>query len=126
MRKNKRNDKLKPYLLGTLLGYAAVILTVFPAALILSFMKTASKAAGAAAVISLAAGAFICGKIAGFIRQRDGLKTGILCGVLFCVPMLVFTLIFSRSADNTVLKAALCVAFAAVGGVSGVNSSANK
>ena len=126
MRKNKRNDKLKPYLMGTLLGYAAVLLTVFPAALILSFMKTASKAAGAAAVISLAAGAFICGKTASFIRQKDGLKTGILCGALFCVPMLVFTLIFSRSADNTLLKAALCVAFAAVGGVSGVNSAANK
>ncbi len=126
MRRKKRNDRLKPYLLGTLFGYAAMVLTVLPAALILSLMKNAGKAAGAAAVVAMMAGGFICGKTAGFIRQRDGLKTGFLCGVLFSVPLILLTLIFSEADGTLILKAALCMSFAAVGGVSGVNSGENK
>ncbi|MDE6726497.1 MAG: TIGR04086 family membrane protein [Oscillospiraceae bacterium] len=127
MRRKKRNDRFKPYLIGTLIGYAAMIATVLPAALILSLMKSASKAAGAAAVIALMIGGFVCGKTAGFVRQRDGLKTGFLCGLAFSVPIAVLTLIFSRDGAGTLfLKIALCASFAAVGGVSGVNSTENR
>lgn len=127
MRKKKRDDRFKPYLIGTLIGYAAMIITVLPAALILSLMKSASGAAGAAAVIALMVGGFVCGKTAGFVRQRDGLKTGFLCGLAFSVPITVFSLIFSRGGAGTLLlKIALCASFAAVGGVSGVNSTENR
>lgn len=105
----------------------AMILTILPAALILSLMKSASKAAGAAAVIALTIGGFVCGKTAGFIRQKDGLKTGFLCGLMFSVPMIILTVIFpSGSAGTLMLKIALCASFAAVGGVSGVNSSEDR
>lgn len=127
MRKKKRNDKLKPYLLGALFGYTAMILTILPAALILSMMRSASKGAGAAAVISLMIGGFVCGKTTGLIRKRDGLKTGLLCGLMFAVPIIVITVIFSSKTDGSLfLKTALCVAFATVGGVSGVNSSEER
>lgn len=127
MRKLKRNDKLKPYLLGTLFGYIAMILTILPAAVILSMMRSASKGAGAAAVVSLMVGGFVCGKTTGLVRRRDGLKTGLLCGLLFAVPIMILTLIFStKSGGSLLLKIALCVAFATVGGVSGVNSSAER
>lgn len=127
MRRKKRDDRFKPYLIGTLIGYAAMIITVLPAALILSLMKSASGAAGAAAVIALMVGGFVCGKTAGFVRQRDGLKTGFLCGLAFSVPITVLSLIFSRgSAGTLLLKIALCASFAAVGGVSGVNSTENR
>lgn len=127
MRKKKRNDRLKPYLIGTLFGYMAMILTILPAALILSLMRSASKAAGAAAVIALMIGGFVCGKTAGAVRQKDGLKTGFLCGLTFSVPMIIITAIFSSgSAGTLILKIALCASFAAIGGVSGVNSSANR
>lgn len=127
MRKKKRNDRLKPYLIGTLFGYMAMILTILPAALVLSMMRSASKAAGAAAVIALTIGGFVCGKTAGVLRQKDGLKTGFLCGLAFSVPMIIITVIFSSgSAGTLILKIALCASFAAIGGVSGVNSSENR
>lgn len=127
MRRTKRGERFKPYFMGILFGYAAMVLTIIPAALILSLMKAASGAAGAAAVISIVIGGFVCGKTAGLIRQRDGLKTGTLCGLAFSVPLIVLTVIFADKAGGTlVLKLALCTAFAAVGGVSGVNSSADK
>lgn len=123
MRKGKRNYRLRPYLIGILFGYMATVLTILPAALILSLMRSASKAAGAAAVIALMIGGFICGKTAGALRRKDGLKTGFLCGLAFSVPMIIITVIFSPNSEGMLfLKIALCASFAAVGGVSGVNS----
>lgn len=123
MRRQKRNYRLKPYMIGVLFGYAAMVLTIFPAALILTLMKSASKTAGAAAVIAMMIGGFVCGKTAGFVRQKDGLKTGFLCGLAFSVPMMILTLIFGNGGAGTlVLKIALCASFAAVGGVSGVSN----
>ena len=78
MRKKKHADKLKPYLLGTLFGYFAMLITILPASLVLSLMKSAAAGAGAAAVVALTIGGFVCGKTAGLIRRRDGLKTGLL------------------------------------------------
>lgn len=127
MRKGKRNDKLQPYLIGTLFGYMATVVTILPAALILSLMRSASKAAGAAAVIALMIGAFVCGKTAGTLHRKNGLKTGFLCGLAFSVPITVISIIFSSGTVGTLfLKIALCTSFAAVGGVSGVNSSESR
>lgn len=127
MRKRKPESKLKPYLLGIAFGYAAMLITVLPAALILSLMKTAAKGAGAAAVIALMAGGFICGKTGGLVRQRDGLKTGFLCGLMFAVPLVALSVIFGGGFSGSVfLKLALCTSFATVGGVSGVNSRADN
>ena len=104
-----------------------MLLAIVPASLLLSLMKAASKAAGAAAVIALIVGAFVCGKTAGLISRKNGLKTGFLCGLVFSVPMIILTIVFSsKSGGMLPLKIALCAAFAAVGGVSGVNSSANR
>lgn len=124
MRKGKRNYKLRPYLIGVLFGYIATVVTILPAALILSLMKSAAGAAGAAAVVALMIGSFVCGRISGTIHHKDGLKTGFLCGLIFSVPIILISVIFSSvSAGTLFLKAALCTSFAAVGGVSGVNSS---
>lgn len=127
MRRPKRDDGIRAYLMGTLIGYAAMLLTILPAAFILSLMKSATKASGAAAVIALTVGGFVCGKTAGYVRRKNGLKTGFLCGVMFSVPMIIFTLIFTGGSTGMLfLKIALCISFSAVGGVSGVNSSANR
>ena len=90
-------------------------------------MKSASGAAGAAAVIALMIGSFVCGKTAGTIHRKDGLKTGFLCGLAFAVPIIIVSIIFSYGSAGTLfLKTALCASFAAVGGVSGVNSPENR
>ena len=60
-----------------------------------------------------------CGKQ----RRRGGLKTGAVCGVLYCVPLILAALIFGTVQGILLpVKAALCIGFAAAGGVSGVNS----
>ena len=124
MRKKKHADKLKPYLLGTLFGYFAMLITILPASLVLSLMKSAAAGAGAAAVVALTIGGFVCGKTAGLIRRRDGLKTCLLCGAMFAVPIVLIAFITSTKTNGfLLLKIALCMSFAAVGGVSGVNSS---
>ena len=80
-------------------------------------------AAAAAAVPAAALGSFLCGRTAGKQRRRGGLKTGAVCGVLYCVPLILAALIFGTVQGILLpVKAALCIGFAAAGGVSGVNS----
>lgn len=122
MRKAKRNSRLKPFIIGMIVGYAATAAICAAAAVILSFTDSAATAAAAAAVIALSVGSFVCGKTAGFLRHRNGLKTGAVCGVLFVLPVTVLSLIFgSGNGGGLILKIGLCIAFGTVGGVAGVN-----
>ena len=121
MRKRKRNSKLLPYAAGLIVGYIAM-LPVSVIAALLSITDAASKTAGAAAVLAMAIGCFLGGRTAGIIKHRDGLKTGALFGVMFVLPLLILSAIFTRSWSGMFfVKLILCVAFAAVGGVAGVN-----
>lgn len=123
MRKKKRDPKLLPYAVGIAAGYIAALLVCIPAALVLSFTDVAAKTAGAAAVLAMSIGSFVCGRTAGIIKRRNGLKTGALCGVIFVLPLLILSAIFGGSSLSAMffVKFMLCVAFAAVGGVAGVN-----
>lgn len=122
MRKRKHNSAITPYAAGLILGYAAAILVSAGAALLLSFTDTASKTAGAAAVLALSIGSFVCGRTAGAMRRRNGLKTGALCGLLFSVLPIILSLIFRLFGTvMLIIKPILCIAFGAVGGVAGVN-----
>lgn len=122
MRKAKKDNKFLPYLIGLVLGFIAMLLVCALSALLLSFTDAASKAAGAAAVIALIIGSFVCGRTAGIIRRRDGLKTGALCGFMFTCPTLLLTLIFGGGFTVILpVKLLLCIAFGTVGGISGVN-----
>jgi len=77
----------------------------------------------AVTVPAAALGSFLCGRTAGKQRRRGGLKTGAVCGVLYCVPLILAALIFGTVQGILLpVKAALCIGFAAAGGGSGVNS----
>lgn len=121
MRKAKRDNRAKPFIIGLVLGYAVTAVICALAAAMLSLTDSASNGAGAAAAIALSVGSFVCGKTAGILRRRNGLKTGALCGVLFVLPAIVLSLIFSGFGGGLILKIALCLAFGTVGGVAGVN-----
>ena len=122
MRKKRNNSPLLPYAAGMVTGYAAMILVSAAAALLLSFTDAASKAAGAAAVLALAVGSFVCGRTAGIMRRRDGLRTGALCGLIFSILPIILSLIFHLFGTvMLIIKPILCMAFGAVGGVAGVN-----
>lgn len=122
MRKGGHNSKVTPYAAGLAAGYAALLLTSLAAALLLSFFDAASKAAGAAAVLALSVGSFVCGRTAGALRRREGLKTGALCGLIFAGLPVILSLIFGQfGTPLLIVKPLLCAAFGACGGVAGVN-----
>lgn len=122
MRKRKRDSELLPYAAGLVLGYAAMLLVSAAAALILSVTGAAASAAGAAAVLALSIGSFVCGRTAGIMRRRNGLKTGALCGLIFSVLPVILSIIFRLfGTPMLIIKPILCIAFGTVGGVAGVN-----
>ncbi|MBD5130646.1 MAG: TIGR04086 family membrane protein [Ruminococcaceae bacterium] len=121
MRKHKQNSRLLPYAAGLTVGYTAALLVSALAAALLSLTDAAAQTAGAAAVLAMSIGSFLCGRTAGIIKHRDGLKTGVLCGLAFVLPLLILSAIFGRWSAMFFVKLLLCTAFAAVGGVAGVN-----
>ncbi|MDE7360642.1 MAG: TIGR04086 family membrane protein [Oscillospiraceae bacterium] len=122
MRKRKREPRLMPYAAGMVVGYIGALAVSMLAAGVLSLTDAAAKTAGSAAVVALIIGSFLSGRTAGVIKRRDGLKTGALCGLAFVLPLLVISAVFSNSwSVMFIVKLLLCTAFAAVGGVAGVN-----
>ena len=122
MRRRKIDPKYMPYLLGLAVGYGTALIISIAAAVILSFSDAAAKSAGAASVIALSVGSFMCGRTAGIVRHRDGLRTGFLCGLMFSAIPFVLSLIFGYFGSIMgLVKTLLCIVFGIVGGVAGVN-----
>lgn len=111
-----------PYAAGLIGGYALTLVISMLAALALSFTDAAGAAAPVVALAATAAGAFMCGRIAGKQRRRKGLKTGLICGAAFILPLILLSFVFGR-AEGVLLaaKSALAIGFGMAGGVNGVN-----
>lgn len=123
MRRKKRRSPFIPFAAGLAVGYGVTLMVSAGAALLLSFFDGASKTAGAAAVLALAIGSYFCGRTTGMMRRRGGLKTGLLCGLMFMVLPVLLSLIFRRFEGVMLpVKLILCAAFGVVGGVAGVNT----
>lgn len=123
MRKAKKNHRALPFAAGLAAGYALTLALSAVTALGLSFTDSTSDMAWLAALAAMTAGSFLCGRTAGKMRRRGGLKTGAVCGALYFVPLMLLSFIFGTAQGILLpVKAALCVAFSAAGGVVGVNS----
>lgn len=123
MRRHKNNSAFLPYAIGLGAGYAAAVLICVAAALILVFSDAAAKAAGAASVVALSVGSFLCGRTTGRIKHRDGLQTGALSGLMFSVLPILLSIVFKSFGTGMLfVKLLLCVFFGTAGGVAGVNS----
>lgn len=123
MRRGKKRSAAAPYALGIALGLVAVIITSALGAAIIALGGSASFAV----IISIAAiaiGSFVSGRTAGALKQSGGIKTGALCGLMLFAPLILLSIVFGQLGGVLVwVKAALCIAFGATGGVVGVNSS---
>ena len=123
MRRRKNDSRLRPYIAGIIAGYAAALVFAAIGALLVMSIGNAEQMSGVMAIISFAAGSFVCGRISGKIKRKDGLKTGAICGLLYILPLVLLSIIFSvMSGALLYIKLVLCVAFGAAGGVVGVNS----
>ena len=123
MRKRRRNSRFAPFGAGLLAGYLLTAGIAAVGALIMWLAGADSEISWLAAVPAAAMGSFLCGRTAGKMRRRGGLKTGAVCGVLYCLPLILLSLIFGGVQGVLLpVKLALCVGFGAAGGVAGVNS----
>ena len=123
MRRKKNRSRLLPFGAGLAAGYLLTIGVAAAGALVMWLTGADSSMAWLTAVPAAALGSFLCGRTAGKQRRRGGLKTGAVCGVLYCVPLILAALIFGTVQGILLpVKAALCIGFAAAGGGSGVKS----
>lgn len=123
MRKRRSNSRLLPFGAGLAAGYMLTAGTAAAGALIMWILGADGGLSWIVAVPAAAMGSFLCGRTAGKMRRRGGLKTGAVCGIMYCVPLILLALIFGTVQGVLLpVKLALCIGFGAAGGVSGVNS----
>ena len=123
MRKRRRNSRLAPFGAGLLAGYILTAGIAAAGALIMWIAGADSGLSWLAAVPAAAMGSFLCGRTAGKMRRRGGLKTGAACGLLYSIPLVLLSIFFGELHGVLLpVKLALCIGFGAAGGVSGVNS----
>ncbi len=123
MRKRRSNSRFLPFGAGLAAGYLLTAGTAAAGALIMWLLGADGGLSWIVAVPAAAMGSFLCGRTAGKMRRRGGLKTGVVCGIMYCIPLILMALIFGTMQGALLpVKLALCVGFGAAGGVSGVNS----
>lgn len=123
MRKRRSNSRLLPFGAGLAAGYLLTAGMAAAGALIMWLLGADGGLSWIVAVPAAAMGSFLCGRTAGKMRRRGGLKTGAVCGIMYCVPLILLALIFGTVQGALLsVKLALCIGFGAAGGVSGVNS----
>ena len=100
------------------LAFAYVITKIDATDLMLSVMSTAALAIGAYA------GGYVCGKR----QRRNGLLSGVLCGVFIFLIIVILSALFSKAAESFSVPAKLVLTLvcAGVGGVVGVNSKSSR
>ena len=109
MRRKKNRSRLLPFGAGLAAGYLLTIGVAAAGALVMWLTGADSSMAWLTAVPAAALGSFLCGRTAGKQRRRGGLKTGAVCGVLYCVPLILAALIFGTVQGILLpVKAALC------------------
>ena len=123
MQRKHGNSQLTPFGRGIAVGYIITAAAAAAGALVMLVLGADGGIAWLPALAAAAAGSFFCGRTAGRIRRRGGLKTGAVCGLMYCIPLILLGLIFGTAGWVMLpVKLVLCVGFAAAGGVSGVNS----
>ena len=123
MRRKHGNSRLAPFGMGIAAGYLATAAAAALSALIMLILGADGSIAWLPAIFAAAAGSFFCGRTAGKLRRRSGLKTGAVCGAAYILPLILLGMIFGRGEGALLpVKLLLCVGFAAAGGVVGVNS----
>ena len=96
------------------LAFAYVITKIDATDLMLSVMSTAA----------LGIGGYVCGKR----QRRNGLLSGVLCGVFIFLIIVILSALFSKAAESFSVPAKLVLTLvcAGVGGVVGVNSKSSR
>lgn len=119
-----RTEKTLMILLSALACVGAVFLVSLAFSAIASLIDLSDGAFLLMADAALCAGCFAAGFTAAKRRGRHGMKTGLMCGVIIFLAVLLGGLIFVRSfsAGGLFTKLLIILICSSIGGIFGVNS----
>ena len=119
---------VKPVALGLVIGTVTIFASLFVGSLIIKHAGVPQSVIPAIAIISVAAGSFFAGFCASKISHRQGLLTGIICGLLisFIILLAGIAVIGDSIGGLAVSKFAAAVSASAIGGVVGVNTTKRR
>lgn len=119
---------LRPIAVSVVLGAVVSVAILLLFSLVVSSGSIPQSAIDPMAILAVGAGAFSAGMFCAKIVGRGGLSRGFLCGALFSVILLICSLAVPDNGlgAGAVLKTALMMISAMLGGVVGVNMRRRK
>lgn len=119
---------LRGVLVGVLIGEAVTLVLLFLFSCMMAFVDLPLAAADWMSAGALVIGAAAGGFLSAVISKANGLLTGFLCGALFCILLILLSLVFHPFEATTffLLKIVLSLIFSAIGGILGVNRKQRK
>lgn len=120
----RRHERLTTTLISILAGLGALTLSAGLLSVLAAVFDLSDSAVSAMSGIALAAGCFGCSFFAANRRRRDGLRLGIICGVIIFAAVLLIGALTVRffSAGGLASKLLIILSASAIGGIKGVNT----
>lgn len=114
---------LRPVVIGTVIGAGGCLLILLLMAAVMASSDIPKAAVTPMAVAAAAIGAFISGIVAARISPEKGLMLGAVCGLLLYLLVMLagFAVLREIRGAYAVVKLAVMIGCAALGGVLGVN-----
>ena len=114
---------LRPVVIGTVIGAGGCLLILLLMAAVMASSDIPKAAVTPMAVVAAAIGAFISGIVAARISREKGLMLGAVCGLLLYLLVMLagFAVLREIRGAYAVVKLAVMIGCAALGGVLGVN-----
>ncbi|MCM1523218.1 MAG: TIGR04086 family membrane protein [Ruminococcus sp.] len=120
----KRHDRLMTAVISVLAGIGALTVAAMLLSAFAAVCDLPDSAVGAMSGIALAAGCCGCSFFAANRRRRNGLRFGLICGiVIFAATLAIGALTIGIfSAGGVVSKLLIILSASAIGGIKGVNT----
>lgn len=128
MRRSRRSavryHRLMTVLISILAGLGALTLSAGLLSAVAALFDLSDSVVSAMSGIALAAGCFGCSFFAANRRRRDGLRSGVICGIMIFAAVLIIGALTVKffSAGGIVSKLLIILSASAIGGIKGVNT----
>lgn len=124
--KNLKQHIYRPFVISVAIGAAAALGAVLLCSAGVYVLQLPVEICRTLGSVSLTFGCFASAYVLGRLKQRHGIKQGVLCGSALFLLCLVGSIIFGEvTAAGFFGRLTLCTLAGAIGGVAGVNRRVN-
>lgn len=111
-------------MLSVLIGLIVTTLCISLCAFIVSIIDTPLKVINILNSINLGIGSYVSGYVSAIKRQRSGIFSGTLCGLIISLSIVFLGIVFNIKGEmlSKVCKIVICVICGALGGIKSANS----